>query len=173
MRYFRGLFKGKKKETSRKASSHQVTHHYHDASVSDDKVKGEHTHQYVELHTEQTSSHHMEAPSFSEPNEVLPQQTTSDSEHVSEVDACQAPAQEQPPPLHECLQPAYRYTCGEFSETISREEAMLARQYNFSSPSDRIHAEATASATRRSVGDSKNGEFDSIFMQFMHGPVKQ
>ncbi|TPP43435.1 TPR repeat family protein [Leishmania donovani] len=96
----------------------------------DDKAKEEHTHQNAELHPAQTSSHHREASSLSEPDE-------------------------------------------EFSETISREEAMLAQQYNFSSPSDRTRAEATASATRRSVGDSKNGEFDSIFMQFMHGAVDQ
>lgn len=173
MNCFRGLFKDKKKKTRRRASSHQVAHHYHDASVSDDKAKEEHTHQCAQLHTEQTSSHDREAPSVSEPNEALRQQTTSESEQVSEIDACQAPAQEQRPPLRKCLQPAYRYTCGKFSETISREEAMLAQQYNFSSPSDRTHAEATASSTRRNVGDSKNGEFASIFMQFMHGAVDQ
>lgn len=85
-----------------------------------------------------------------------------------------------PPRSQERLRPAYCYTGGEFSETISREEAMLAKQYNFAATEDRARAEATLSATRRNVtqptaapnsnaNTSRNEEFDSLFSQFMHG----
>lgn len=171
MNYFRGLFRNNTKDSCINASPSQGGHH-HSGPVSIDRPPKECTHHSEEFSIKQASSHPQEGPSLSEPNEdVL--QTNSDSQPLPEVHAYQTSSQQERPPLHEGLHPAYRYTCGDFSETISREEAMLARQYSFSSPSDRGHAVAVASTTRYSVRDSKSGEFDSIFKQFIHGIADQ
>lgn len=178
MNYFRGLFKDKKKETSRNPSPNDDHHNHrrhHDAAVPDCKQDKEHRHHFEEIPAEQLPQKDRGDSSTSAPENVAPPPPPAAESSSSEEEApsYQASPPQRPQAQQSRLQPAYRYTGGEFSETISREEARLARQYNFAGSTDRARAEATASTTRRAVGESKNGEFDSIFNQFMHGGVDQ
>ncbi|KAK7200669.1 hypothetical protein NESM_000123400 [Novymonas esmeraldas] len=168
MNYFRGLFK-ERRGSSRGVSPSHGHHrpHHKDASAHSDEAPEANSHRFEEIPAEQLAPREENLPS--------PSATTSDKgtqertvENYTSVPV--TPPQRAPSPPGR-LQPAYRYTCGEFSEAISREEALLAHQYNFAGSSDRVRAEATSSATRRNVNDPPNGEFDSIFTQFMHETV--
>lgn len=64
--------------------------------------------------------------------------------------------------------PVYKYTGGEFSQIISREEAELARKYSFSDPVDRVRAEASTQPCIVQGSHTEADEtFNKIFEKFL------
>lgn len=207
MGFFTNLFKDKKKDHSRDPSEHEHEHHHshHDPSPKEGRASETVAQQQEPAPVPKAHLPHPHNPSHAEhskeipqhPNEQLPSpHTAADASKPPTQPAPHAAQHSQPPAARQAeiarqqrtqapqrsqvgLKPAYCYTGGEFSETISREEAMLAKQYNFAAAEDRAHAELTPSATRRNVAQptaapgksanaARNEEFDSLFTQFMH-----
>ncbi|KPA83063.1 hypothetical protein ABB37_02779 [Leptomonas pyrrhocoris] len=203
MGFLSNLFKDKKKDQSRNTSAHEQHHVHRDPSQAENRTQESLSQQQDVGPIPRAPSPHKHISSHAEHSKEIPQHPSAElpqpqpADVSQQQDSAQAPKHSRSPLPHQQshhnqqrraqkpqrqtsgLQPAYCYTSGKFSETISREEAMLAKQYNFAATEDRAHAEATASSTRRAMTQpnapsrnnnnaAKNDEFDSIFTQFMH-----
>jgi hypothetical protein len=210
MGFLSNLFKDKKKDHSRNTSEHEHHNSHRDATATESKSPEASSQQHEVAPAPKAPSPHMHITPHAEhskeipqrPNEQLPSSPASAAPQSQELQ--QAPQNSHPMqlPQHDHapqtqqnhqrltqaqqrpqtgLKPAYCYTGGGFSETISREEAMLAKQYNFAATEDRAHADVAPSATRRNMTQTalgansnnnnniaKNAEFDSLFSQFVH-----
>lgn len=214
MGFFSNIFKDKKKDHSRNASAHEHHLSHHDPQTAESGALEPLSQQEEVAPVKREASPHKHATPHAEhskeirqhPNEQLspPEPATQSAQHQEAPPVLQH-SSNAPPPQH-ChtserekthqqrtqapqrqqvgLKPAYCYTGGQFSETISKEEARLAKEYNFAASEDRAHAEVIPSTTRRTTtqlapassrnNDHDNGstmnnaEFDSLFTQFMH-----
>ncbi|KPI88714.1 hypothetical protein ABL78_2174 [Leptomonas seymouri] len=207
MGFLSNLFKDKKKDNSRSASAHENNHTYHDPLPAENRALETLSQQQGVTPAPRAPSPQKWTDSRSEHSKEIQQPPNKQPPPLQAVtalqpqDATQAPQpfatpsslqtnhdylraenrqrQDQAPQSQlSALKPAYCYTSGAFSETILREEAMLAKEYNFAVTEDRARAELTPSATRRAMihqappyrnnHNVKDDEFNSIFTQFMH-----